>query len=136
MVLLHSYLPLITAQSAAASCGRHAGSWARWETHGGRHRSMPRPRSRAHHQRCGFRLTPRVPRLRWGMHEGHTIRANVVHAWRRSLAAGARPPRRGVHTLHRVFLFRLSPKVAMNRFAVERTFRTPLEPLDSILVIF
>src|SRR4030095_3300108 len=33
---------------------------------------------------------------------------------RRSLAASARPPRRGVHELHTVFRFRLSPKAAKN----------------------
>src|SRR5437867_3435748 len=36
-----------------------------------------------------------------------------------SLAANARPPRRSVHALHRVFLFRLSPKVGMNPFSVK-----------------
>ena len=34
-------------------------------------------------------------------------------------------PRRGVHALHMVFLFRLSPKVAKNPFDLSNDTRTP-----------
>ena len=46
-----------------------------------------------------------------------TVPAGPTSCARRRLAreGSAYPPRRGVHTLHTVFLFRLSPKVAKNR---------------------